>query len=86
MDPKLKTYLDGEFSSLRSEIATKIDLKNLEDNLSDQFTSVSQTFTKILTQVEDEVEELKDIVSDTGLGGRVHKLEIDVKELKTKVA
>lgn len=75
-----------DLASLRSEMATKDDLKSLEDNITNQLTSMSQTFTTVLNRVENDIEELNEIVSDAGLGGRVHKLEIELKEIKTKVA
>ena len=93
MDPKLKTYLDERFDtvderfeSIENKTVTKEDLKLLENNVSEQIQSVSNTATKILNKLEDRIEALDEIISDTGLGGRVHKLEIEVKEIKTKVA
>ena len=100
MDPKLKIYLDerfdavddrfdavdARFESIETRTATKAHPVSLGNNLSEQMQSVSNTTTKILNKLEDRMEALDEIVSDTGLGGRVHKLEIEVKEIKTRVA
>ena len=78
--------VDERFESIETRMVTKGDLENLENSLSEQMQSVSNTATKILNKLEDRMEALDEIVSDTGLGGRVHKLEIEVKEIKTVVA